>query len=166
MTDPAHPALYGESPDKAADLAASLGQRCDYHPKGRYRGEWWCEGDKLPGYTERNLALETAMASSGAYAIYSGALHADWHAVIGNWEDTTLPSGNTLVSRADREAIWSAVLVAAQTAVTPASRYTVGVTVVGLSWPGARQAAMTRPMAGVTHSRASARVRPAISRES
>jgi hypothetical protein len=44
--------LHGESPEQAAELAASLGLECLYYPRGRERG-WWCEGEKLPGYIER-----------------------------------------------------------------------------------------------------------------
>jgi hypothetical protein len=64
MTDPGAAGLYGESPEQAAELAGRLGLRCEYRPRGKHRGEWWCEGDKLPGYTERNLAAGSWPARS------------------------------------------------------------------------------------------------------
>jgi hypothetical protein len=113
---------YGETPEQATKLAASLGLACQYRPRGPHRG-WWCEGDKLPGYTERNRALEQAMLSPGAYSIYSAALHAEWHAVTGSWEEVILADGTrALVIRPDRVAVWSAVLICAAPAVVPAAR--------------------------------------------
>lgn len=113
---------YGETPEQAAELAASLGLECRYRPRGPDRG-WWCEGDKLPGYGERNRALENAMLSPGAYSIYSAALHAEWHAVTGSWEEITLAEGTqAFVIRPDRVAVWSAVLISAAPAAMPAAR--------------------------------------------
>jgi len=123
MTDPGAAGLYGEIPQRAAELATSLGLECEYRPRGKHRGEWWCEGERLPGYTERNRVLEQAMFTTGAYSIYSGALHAEWHAVIGNWEELVMGDGTrAIVIRPDREAVWGAVLIAAAPAVTPATR--------------------------------------------
>jgi len=114
--------LRGETPERAAGLAAGLGLQCRYRSRGPLRG-WWCEGDKLPGYTERNRALEEAMLSPGAYSTYSAALHAEWHAVTGSWEEVTLAEGmRALVIRPDRVAVWSAVLICAAPAVVPAAR--------------------------------------------
>jgi hypothetical protein len=91
ITDPGAGSLYGETPMQATDLAVSLGLPCEFRPyKRRYGGQWWCEGEKLPGYTERNKALEAAMFTAGAYSIYSAALHAEWPAVTGNWEELIL----------------------------------------------------------------------------
>ena len=123
MTDHGAAGLYGETPQQAAQLAMSLGLECVYRPKGKHRGEWWCEGERLPGYTERNRVLEQAMFTTGAYSIYSAALHAEWHAVIGNWEELVMDDGTrAMVIRPDREAVWGAVLIAAAPAVTPATR--------------------------------------------
>jgi hypothetical protein len=123
LTNPDAATLYGETPEQAAGLAAGLGLRCEYRPKGKHRGEWWCEDQKLPGYTERNRMLENAMFTAAAYAIYSGALHAEWNSVIDNWEQVKLEDGTlAVVSRPDREAVWGAVLIAAAPAVVPATR--------------------------------------------
>jgi hypothetical protein len=122
-TGSAASASHGETPEQAAQLAASLGLECQYRPQGPYRGEWRCEGDKLPGYTERNRALEQAMLTPGAYSIYSAALHAEWHAVTSAWEEVTLPEGTrVLVLRPDRIAVWGAVLICAAPAVVPTAR--------------------------------------------
>lgn len=114
---------YGETPEQAAKLAVSLGLECQYHPQGPHCGEWWCEAGKLPGYTERNRALEQVMLSPGAHSIYSAALHAEWHVVTGSWEEVTLAEGTrAIVIRPDRVAVWSAVLICAAPAVVPAAR--------------------------------------------
>jgi hypothetical protein len=114
--------LQGEPRSRPPGSPASMGLQCRYRPPGPHRG-WWCEGDKLPGYTERNRALEEAMLSPGAYSIYSAALHAEWHAVTGSWEEVTLDEGTrALVIRPDRVAVWSAVLICAAPAVIPAGR--------------------------------------------
>jgi hypothetical protein len=115
--------VYGETPEQAAKLAASLGLECRYRRAGPHRGEWWCEDDKLPSYTRRNRALEDAMLSPSACSIYSAALHAEWHAVTGSWEEVALAEGTrALVIRPDRVAVWSAVLICAAPAVVPAAR--------------------------------------------
>src|SRR5258708_28226722 len=93
-----------ETPARAAALAATLGLECGYRKhKRRYGGEWWCEGEKLPGYTERNRMLENAMFTPGVYSIYSAALHAEWHAVAGNWQEAILADGSrAIITRPDR----------------------------------------------------------------
>jgi hypothetical protein len=97
----------------------SLGLDCQYSAhKGRYGGQWWCEGERLPGYTERNRMLEAAMFTPCAYSIYSAALHAEWQAVTGSWQEIILANGTkAIVTRPDRVAIWGAVLIAAAPAV-------------------------------------------------
>lgn len=63
------------------------------------------------------------MFTAAAYSIYCGALHAEWNAVIDNWEQVTLEDGTiAMVSRPDRVAVWGAVLVAAAPTVVPAAR--------------------------------------------
>ena len=123
-TDPGQASLYGETPEQAAEVAAHYGLACEYRPYRRGRGgEWWCEDDKLPGYTERNRMLEDAMLTPAAYSIYSAALHADWHSIIGNWMEVTMSDGSkAVVINPDRVAVWGAVLVAAAPAIFPAGR--------------------------------------------
>ena len=125
LTDPASAGMYGETPEQLDAEAVRLGLRLEYRQTRKHRGQWWCEDDKLPGYTERNRQLERAMLSPAAYKIYSAALHAEWHAVIGGWDEVTMADGSrALVSRPDRVAVWGAVLVAAAPAVVPATRDT------------------------------------------
>jgi hypothetical protein len=122
-TDPGQASLYGETPEQAAELAAHLGLVCEYRQRKGRRGERWSEGEKLPGYTKRNLLLEEAMFTPAAYSIYSSALHADWHSVIGNWIEVTTADGTqAVVMSPNRVAVWGAVLVAAAPAVFPAAR--------------------------------------------
>lgn len=123
LTDPGATSLYGETPEQAAALAGSLGLRCEYTPKDKYRGDWRCEDQRLPGYTQRSKALETAMLSPAAYSIYSGAAHAEWNSVIDNWEQVSLADGTqAIISRPDRVAVWGTVLMAAAPAIVPAVR--------------------------------------------
>jgi hypothetical protein len=123
-TDPGGAAFYGETPAQAAALAAHYGLTCDFRKyKGRRSGDWWCEGQRLPGYTQRNLMLEEAMSTPAAYSIYSAALHADWHSIVGNWMQTTAPDGSgAVVIYPHRVAVWGAALVAAAPAIFPAIR--------------------------------------------
>lgn len=115
--------LYGETPERAAEIAGRLGLECEYRPQGKHRGEWWCEDEKMPGYTQRNRALEEAMLTPGAYSIYSAALHAEWHSVAGTWEEVILAGGQrAFVIRPDRVAVWGAALVSAAPATIPAGR--------------------------------------------
>jgi hypothetical protein len=123
LTDPGSVGLYGESQEQLEAEAARLGLRLECWKAGRYRVQWSCEDDVLPGYTERNKSLERAMFTPAAYKIYSAALHAEWHAVIGGWCEVTMDDGSrTLFIRPDRVAVWGAVLVAAAPAVVPATR--------------------------------------------
>jgi hypothetical protein len=41
--------------------------------------------------------LEEAMLMPAGYAVYSAALHADWHSIVGNWMQTTAPDGSGAV---------------------------------------------------------------------
>jgi hypothetical protein len=123
-TDPGGASMSGETPERAAALAAHYGLVCEYvqHRKRR-GGEWWCEGEKLPGYTERNLMLEEAMDTPAAYSIYSAAMHADWHSIAGNWmEVTTTDGARAVVISPHRVAVWGAALVVAAPAIVPAVR--------------------------------------------
>jgi hypothetical protein len=116
--------LDGETPERAAEWAAHFGLTLEYrpHPRGR-GGDWWCEGEKLPGYTARNLLLQDAMLTPAAYSIYSAALHADWHSIAGNWTEVSTSGGTkAMVISPDRVAVWGAVLVTAAPAVIPAIR--------------------------------------------
>ena len=102
-TDPGQASLYGETPEQAAVFAAHYGLTCEYRVRAR---EWWCDGEKLPGYTARNRMLEDAMLSPAAYSIYSAALHADWHSITGNWMEVTLSDGTrAVVINPDRVAV-------------------------------------------------------------
>ncbi len=113
-----------ETPDQVASLAASLGLECEYREhRRRYGGEWHCGDQKLPGYTQRNMALESAMFTPGMYSIYSAALHAEWHALTGSWQEIILADGSKAITiRPDRVAVWGAVLIAAAPAIVPATR--------------------------------------------
>jgi hypothetical protein len=114
--------LDGETPERAAEWAGHFGLTCEYRPRGR-GGDWWCEGEKLPGYTARNLLLQEAMLTPAAYSIYSAALHADWHSIAGNWTEVAMSDGTkAMVISPDRVAVWGAVLVTAAPAVIPAVR--------------------------------------------
>jgi hypothetical protein len=47
------------------------------------------------------------MLTPAAYSIYSAALHADWHSIIGNWIEVTMSDGTRAeVISPHRVAIW------------------------------------------------------------
>jgi hypothetical protein len=80
---------YGEDPAMIEAYAQGLGlaytEKKDQH--GRKALE--CEGHRLPSYTSRAVALETAMKMSAGYRIYSGAAHAELYSVMQAWRSTT-----------------------------------------------------------------------------
>jgi hypothetical protein len=117
-------------------LAAHFGLTCEYrrHRGGR-GGEWWCEDERLPGYTERNRLLEDAMQTPAACSIYSAALHADWHSIAGNWTEVTMSDGSkAVVISPHRVAVWGAVLVTAAPAIVPLSELSSSSTTGRGSW--------------------------------
>ena len=94
-TSSSTPGSFGETRQQVKQLTDRYGLVCEFRPhKRRYGGEWWCEGEKMPSYSERNRSLEEAMFTAGAYSIYSSALHAEWHSVVGNWEEVGLEERN------------------------------------------------------------------------
>ena len=119
ITDP-----LAETPDQVASLAVGLGLEYEYREhRGRYGGEWLCGDQKLPGYTQRNRALESAMFTPGVYSIYSAALHTEWHALTGSWQEIILADGSKAITiRPDRVAVWGAVLIAAAPAMVLQTR--------------------------------------------
>jgi hypothetical protein len=123
-TDPAAPpGLYGETPAMVQAAVADLGLSYRERQSRNGRWSWSCEGEALSGYTARATAFEAAVSMSAAYAIYSAAVHAEWHAVIAGFRQEPLPRGGTvLVSRPDRAAAGGAILASAGFAVVPADR--------------------------------------------
>jgi hypothetical protein len=123
-TDPAAPpGVYGETPTMVQASAADLG--LNYSERQFHNGKWsWsCEGDTLPGYTARAAAFERAVNMSAAYAIYSAAAHAEWHAVIAGFRQQPLPGGGTtLLTRPDLVTVGGAVLASTGFAIAPADR--------------------------------------------
>jgi hypothetical protein len=107
--------ISGSTSASRARLAAlclpSCSFQCKYTAKGKYRGEWSYEADTAPTYTARNLMLEDTMNSPAAYAIYSCAVHADWHSVVGNWAEGKLLDGSkAVIIRPDRIAVCGAAI--------------------------------------------------------
>ncbi len=102
------PGDYGETVDAVRQYGADLG--LDLIPADGGK-RWVCGADELPGYSARARDFERALKALGSYSIYSGAAHAEWHAVISGWQ---LPASTDsaevlLVRNPDRVAIWSAV---------------------------------------------------------
>lgn len=128
----ASPGMYGETPQAVRDAMAGLGlllEETERRRKNKKTGEEWstwswsCETEKLPGYTNRARVFEAAVQMSAAYAIYSAAAHAEWHAVIAGWRQEQLPAGGTiLVSRPDLYAAGGAVLAGAGFLIVPTRR--------------------------------------------
>jgi len=128
----APPGNYGRTPaavrDEMAKLKLNLVEK-ETRRKDKSTGKQWstwswsCETDKFPSYTARAQDFEAAVQMSAAYAIYSAAAHAEWHAVIAGWRDEPLPGGGRiLVSRPDLVAAGGAVLASAGFAIVPATR--------------------------------------------
>ena len=85
-------------------------------------GRWWmCETEMLPGCTERAKEFQENVFAPAAYAIYSGAAHAELYAVMQAWRASTSAPG-LLERNPDREVVWAAAITAAGFATMPALR--------------------------------------------
>lgn len=80
-----------------------------------------CEGELLPGYTGRATEFEKAVGVGAAYAIYSGAAHAELYAVMQGWRDAgpPHPPGTVLERWPDRQAVWTSIIIAAGFVMKP-----------------------------------------------
>ncbi len=126
----ATPGVYGQTPDSVRQDMADLGlvlEEKETPRDNKVTGakwsvwSWSCEGEKLPGYSDRARAFQAEMQSLGAYAIYSAASHAEWHAVIAGWRQEPLPGGGTILTpRPDLVAAGGAVLGSAGCLIVPA----------------------------------------------
>jgi hypothetical protein len=119
--DPSAAGTYGETPAmvEAAIQSLRLNYTRQRDPRTR-RWVWTCEGEKLPGYTVRATSFEAAVNMTAAYAIYSAPAHAEWHAVVGRFQEVILPGGQRMLSlRPDREAVAATVLASAGFAIKP-----------------------------------------------
>jgi hypothetical protein len=115
--DPAGAASnYGEDQARVKTYAAALGLSYVCHSS---RTE--CEGELLPGYTSRATDFEKAVGVSAAYAIYSGAAHAELYAVMQGWREAgpPHPSGTLLERWPDRQAVWTTIIIAAGFVMKP-----------------------------------------------
>jgi hypothetical protein len=119
--DPSAAGTYGETPAMVEAAIQSLGLNYTRQRDRRTRRwVWTCEGEKLPGYTARAASFEAAVSMTAAYAIYSAPAHAEWHAVVGRFQEVITPGGHRMLSlRPDREAVAAAVLASAGFAVKP-----------------------------------------------
>jgi hypothetical protein len=113
---------YGEDPAMIEAYGRSLGvayarKKDQYGTKALE-----CEGDRLPTYTARAVALETSMQMSAGYRIYSGAAHAELYSVMQSWRKTS-PGTTALLERwCDREVVWAAALASAGFVMMPTFR--------------------------------------------
>jgi len=112
---------YGETVAGVRQVGADLGLDLVSADGGK---RWVCGVDELPSYTARARDFERALKAPGSYSIYSGAAHAQWHAIISGWQlaasaDT---AGALLVRNPDREAMWSAVFNAANASLEVSRR--------------------------------------------
>jgi hypothetical protein len=75
----------------------------------------------LPTYTERAVAFQKYVFAPAAYAIYSGAAHAELYAVTQAWRaSATAP--DLWERNPDRIVVWAAAIVTAGFAAMPALR--------------------------------------------
>jgi hypothetical protein len=109
-------AAFGEDQDTVRAYAASLGLTYVCNDD---RVE--CETEKLPSYNARAADFENAVFMTAAYAIYSGAAHAELYAIRQGWRPS--PTAAPLWEKnPDRIPVWAAVLAAAGFATVPAFR--------------------------------------------
>ncbi|HEY2265367.1 MAG TPA: hypothetical protein VGI96_22275 [Streptosporangiaceae bacterium] len=121
--DPAETvSAYGEDP--ATIEAYAQGLALVYAAKKDQNGRkaLECEGERLPTYTARAVALETGMKMSAGYRIYSGSAHAELYSVMQSWRKTTSGMAAPLERWCDREAVWAAALASAGFVMMPAFR--------------------------------------------
>ena len=109
---------YGEDQAKVRAYAADLGLTyvCN--------DSTYCETDVLPSYNQRAADFEKALFSKAAYAIYSGAAHAELYAVSQGWRISPQASDDDPLweRQPDRIAVWAAVISASGFAMIPAYR--------------------------------------------
>jgi len=115
------PGDYGETAEAVRRYGADLGLELVSVDGGK---RWVCGVDELPGYTARARDFERALRAVGSYSIYSGAAHAEWHAVISGWQlPVSADSAEALLVRnPDRVAVWSAVFNAANASLEVSRR--------------------------------------------
>ncbi len=116
--DPAgKPSDYGEDQATVQAYATALGLSYTCNSK-----KTECEGELLPGYTNRATEFEKAVGVGAAYSIYSGAAHAELYAVMQGWRNAgpPHPPGTLLERWPDREAVWTSVIIAAGFVMIPA----------------------------------------------
>ena len=116
----AQAANYGEDPAKAAANTKKLGLACNNVRINR-TWRWTCETETLPTYTERATEFQKHVFAPAAYAIYSGAAHAELYAVSQGWRASAI-TPNLWERRPDRVVVWAAAIVAAGFAAMPALR--------------------------------------------
>lgn len=113
---------YGEDPTMVEAYGRELGVAYTKKKDQYGRKALECEGDRLPSYTARAVALERGMQMSAGYRIYSGAAHAELYSVMQAWRRTTPGAAASLERWCDREAVWAAVLASAGFVMMPAFR--------------------------------------------
>jgi len=120
--DPSAAGAYGETPAMVEAAIQDLGLHYTRQQNPRTgKWSWTCEGERLPGYTARATAFEASVSMTAAYAIYSAAAHAEWHAVAGRFREEILPGGQRVFTvTPDREAVAAAVLASAGFVIKPA----------------------------------------------
>jgi hypothetical protein len=113
---------YGEDPAAILAYATTLGLAYAKVKNTYGNKAFESEGERLRGYTERAVALETDMQMSAGYRIYSGAAHAELYSVMRGWRQVTPGTAAPLERWCDREVVWMAVLASPGFAMTPVYR--------------------------------------------
>lgn len=131
---------YGEDPAAILAYATALGLAYAKVKNAYGNKAFESEGERLPGYTERAVALETDMQMSAGYRLYSGAAHAELYSVMQGWRQVTPGTAAPLERWCDREVVWMAVLASAGFVMMPVYRALV---LLGLN---ARMVEMVRSM--------------------
>jgi hypothetical protein len=111
------PGDYGEDQARVTAYAKTLGLSYTCNSK-----KTECEGELLPGGTDRTKELGKILGLRSEYCVYSGAAEVERYAVMQGWRDVGAPDspGTLLERRPDQDAVWNAVTMAAGFVLIPA----------------------------------------------
>lgn len=111
------PSDYGEDQARVTAYAKTLGLSYTCNSK-----KTDCEGELLPGCTDRTNELGKILGVSSEYYIYSGAADVEQYPVMQGWRDVGGPHspGTLLERRPDQDAVWNSVTTATGFVLIPA----------------------------------------------
>ena len=111
------PSDYGEDQARVTAYAKTLGLSYACNSK-----KTQCEGELLPGGTDRTKELGKILGLRSEYCFYSGDADVERYAVMQGWRDVGAQGspGTLLERRPDQDAVWNAVIMATGFVLIPA----------------------------------------------